>query len=223
MKEKLPLSVYITYIVSGYVWLGTVLLSINLIRRIGFVEANLVNLFFSLLLAFTLGVAFKPFADGLNRRLGRILLGSEEDIHVDNELRWRITEKASRYSSHRVYYDMLEYQLDDLMSVNGVRNSWSKYYYLSDFMKQVYLSGVCFSILLMINVMVTGNVLLFTVLMLTSIFFLFACRLSYTANMKAYINEVQMSFLFYHSSCNNDLINLDEKREVDGNSQNGTA
>ncbi len=235
MKEKLTMSNYLTYLVTGYIWIATFLLLINLIQQFGldfygfFNETTvLISPSFSYALvsipfAFVVGVAFKPFAEGLNNRMGRLLLGTEKDIRVDNELRVKITEKAVKYSAHRDYYELLEYQLDDLLSVFGIRNSWSKHYYLAELMKHVYLSGVFFSILVMINLIMIQNIYLFTVTMLSSIFFLYACRLSYIANMKNYITEVQMSFMFFHCIHESDTTKNDIKERLYGNSTDGVA
>lgn len=247
MKEKLTFKDYMIYIIPGYIWITTILLTLNLWRdgitiinqfTIACLGRNLSSAGYAIIslpLAFITGNIFvitpkiisdvikktpkKPLeiiikvitkiiptkppkkrpeeiSKKIHKKLKQILVLDEEtEVDTDKNIRKMLNDELEFNIPYDRFNRRIEYMVDDILSIKGIRNSWSRYHDLAHLMKHTYTSGIFLTFPLVIHAFQFRGVGFALSLLIVLIIILSLCRLRYIHTMKNYITEIQLSYL----------------------------
>lgn len=205
MNDQLRLKDYIIYIIPGYIWLGTLSVTLGIVGMSSNVLFSkffsLSNIIITIPLAYLCGQIGSYISEIMHPFLGGSIKKIKENKYKNNSKSERINEKVigviGKYGidKYQNLYEIIEHLLDDAMSISGIRNSWSRYHDLAQFMKYVFTSGVFFSLSLVIGMFLSGMVSIGIVISSISILILLLVRSRYHKYMCNYLREIQLSFL----------------------------
>lgn len=195
MRNKTSMSDIIKCTFPGYVWLGTILFigtsyfNLTVIDVLKEVRMELVIL--SIPFSYILGHIMSEVTCKLSKKL----LGTNEALKDENAVSIMVKQKVKEKKLDLHLYEVLEYQLDDMLRLKGIPDTWSKYIDSANLTRQLYISGLFFAFSLLYNVMMTESPLVFGIMMAFFILFLFSARMRYKKLMRQYYREIQLNYL----------------------------